>query len=289
MRTHLIERGAGDPIIMIPGIQGRWEWMSPAVAALADHHRVITFSLPATPRTAALDSLFDDWMRHLDQVFARTGLTQAALMGVSFGGLIAARYAARRPDRVSSLVLVSTPAPRMPLFPEAARYLRHPTLALPFFAVRGCRNLLPETLAARASWPARARFVVEHGLRVLRYPIAPATMARWVRAWQATDLAGDCRRVSAPTLLVTGEAALDRVVPVSSTREYLTLIPGATHTVLPRTGHVGLVTRPQAFARLVEPFVDAHPPAHDHGTPADAGQGHSASGRPAGPAMKQAG
>ena len=30
---------------MIPGIQGRWEWMSPAIDSLADTCRVITGSL----------------------------------------------------------------------------------------------------------------------------------------------------------------------------------------------------------------------------------------------------
>ena len=41
----IIDVGAGRPIVLIPGIQGRWEWMQPAVAALAVRFRVITFSL----------------------------------------------------------------------------------------------------------------------------------------------------------------------------------------------------------------------------------------------------
>ena len=41
----LIDVGSGPPLVMIPGIQGRWEWMKPAVDALARRCRVITFSL----------------------------------------------------------------------------------------------------------------------------------------------------------------------------------------------------------------------------------------------------
>ena len=41
----IIDKGTGTPIVLIPGLQGRWEWMRPAVDALAKHHRVITFSL----------------------------------------------------------------------------------------------------------------------------------------------------------------------------------------------------------------------------------------------------
>jgi pimeloyl-ACP methyl ester carboxylesterase len=49
----------------------------------------------------------------IDRMLDRAGERRAAIVGVSFGGLIATRYAARRAGRVSALsVLVSTPPPR---------------------------------------------------------------------------------------------------------------------------------------------------------------------------------
>jgi pimeloyl-ACP methyl ester carboxylesterase len=69
------------------------------------------------------------------------------------------------------------------------------------------------------------------------------------------DLVADCRRIAAPTLLITGEPALDRVVPVSSSVEYLDLIPGTRHVVLRRTGHIGLVSKPKEFADAVAAFL----------------------------------
>ena len=41
----IVDQGSGPPIVLSPGLQGRWEWMRPAVDALAKHYRVITFSL----------------------------------------------------------------------------------------------------------------------------------------------------------------------------------------------------------------------------------------------------
>ena len=73
-------------------------------------------------------------------------------------------------------------------------------------------------------------------------------MAAYARAWSATDLRVDCRHITAPTLVVTGEPALDRVVPVAGTLEYLQLIPGARHVTLERTGHLGVVSRPRALS-----------------------------------------
>src|SRR4026208_2531653 len=45
----IIDRGGGTPIVVIPGVQGRWEWMAPAIDALAQRCRVVTFSLADEP------------------------------------------------------------------------------------------------------------------------------------------------------------------------------------------------------------------------------------------------
>jgi pimeloyl-ACP methyl ester carboxylesterase len=57
-------------------------------------------------------------------------------------------------------------------------------------------------------------------------------------------------------LVVTGESALDRVVPVELTREYHRIWPHAMEVVLQRTGHLGLITKPEAFARMLSSFAD---------------------------------
>jgi pimeloyl-ACP methyl ester carboxylesterase len=65
----------------------------------------------------------------------------------------------------------------------------------------------------------------------------------------------DCRRIQAPTLVITGESDLDHVVPAQGGSDYTRLIPGARSAVLERTGHLGSIARPREFARLVEEFV----------------------------------
>ena len=83
----------------------------------------------------------------------------------------------------------------------------------------------------------------------------PRAMARWVKAWMAMDIASECPRVVAPTLVVTGEPQLDNVVPVASSLEYLQLIAGARAVTLPDTGHVGCVSKPAEFAKIVDEFI----------------------------------
>jgi pimeloyl-ACP methyl ester carboxylesterase len=254
---RMITKGTGFPVIVIPGIQGRWEWMAPTIDALQAGHRVISASLQEIrPRFEADDSLLS-WMREFDKVIDTSCEKKVSLIGVSYGGLIAACYAARRPDRVTSLIMVSTPSPKWVPRPGDEFCLRHPILALPYFGVRALSRLLPEIYQARHTWPRRARVLLDHAGRGIRAPFSPAYAAQWIREWQAYDISEDCQQITAPTLLITGDERLDQVVPVERTREYLQLIPGATHTVLPGTGHIGLVTKPERFAEIAGQFIYA--------------------------------
>ena len=86
-------------------------------------------------------------------------------------------------------------------------------------------------------------------------PTTPARMARRI-AWARAHPFADPHLVKAPVLLLTGEPSLDRVVPVDVTRRYLDEFDVAEHVVLQHTGHIGLVTRPDAFAGTIERFVN---------------------------------
>ena len=62
-------------------------------------------------------------------------------------------------------------------------------------------------------------------------------------------------RVKVPTMIVTGEESLERVVAPRLTRQYAAIWPHARVETLARTGHLGFITRPREFAALVSRFV----------------------------------
>lgn len=256
-----MDEGTGPPVIVIPGIQGRWEWMRPALRALVPTCRTISYSLAGdigAPCQPAQAVGFEKYVQQLDAIFDRLGLRTAALCGVSYGGFIALRYAATRPERVSALVLVSAPAPGWMPSSRQQRYLARPRLSAPIFLLSAPARLWAEVRSALPSWADRVRFALVHSTRVLTAPLVPSLAAARIADQQAADFSEDAARVKAPTLVVTGDDDLDLVVPPSVTRRYVAAIPGSRYEQLQGTGHIGMLTQPERFAHVVSDFVHAH-------------------------------
>ena len=253
----IVDKGGGTPIVLVPGLQGRWEWMRPTVDALARHHRVITFSLcdeRTSPFPCDPGKAFENYVEQVDLALDRAGLDQAVIAGVSYGGLIATEFAARRPQRVSALVLAS--ALHRTWHPNGLQrqFLKAPRLMSPVFVATAPQRMRPELVATFPRFLARLKFQTRFGLSVMFALASPVKMARRID-WATQHQFADCGCIEAPALIVTGEPGLDRVVPVDVTRRYLDELRSAQHVILRRTGHNGLVTRPDEFADVLGRFV----------------------------------
>ena len=256
---QIVEYGGGDPLVLIPGIQGRWEYMRPAIEALAKSFRVITFPLCGEPDSqSALDPSkgLDNYVAQVIAALDAKQIERAAICGVSFGGLVALRVGACHPDRVAALILASTPAPQWHLRRRHQVYARAPWIFGPVFLAESPWRLRAEIAAAmpdrRRRWSFR-RAVLQ---TFAAAPVSVARMAARARLIDGIDMRGECAAVTAPTLIITGEHLLDHIVPANGSSAYTELIPNARAVVLERTGHLGSITRPDAFATLVYEFVN---------------------------------
>lgn len=255
----IIDRGGGTVIVVIPGIQGRWEWMKPAIDTLAQRCRVITFSLADEPTCgAAFDARrgLESYVEQVQTALDTAGVRRAAICGMSYGGLIAAAFAARFPERVSSLVLVSAVPPSWTPDRRVSFYLRVPWLLSPLFCIASLR-LYGEIAAATPGFSAGVRAAVLHGWRAVTHMFSPGRMARRARLLPDGALQARIALVNVPTLVVTGDNSLERVVPVARSHEYVRMWPHARVATIANTGHLGLITRPDEFARIVVPFAES--------------------------------
>jgi len=106
--TAVLEGGAGPPVVLLhgPGEYGA-KWMR-VIAELVTTHRVIAPDLPGHGASGLVDGAMgaDRVLAWLGELIERTCSLRPALVGQNLGGAIAARFASKRSDRLSRLVLV---------------------------------------------------------------------------------------------------------------------------------------------------------------------------------------
>jgi pimeloyl-ACP methyl ester carboxylesterase len=108
--TAVLEGGAGPPVVLLHGPGEFSAVWGRAIPELTASHRVIVPDLPGHGASGLPDGRLDvervlSWLSDLiDQTCDRS----PTIAGHLLGGAIAIRFAANRPDRVRSLVLVDT-------------------------------------------------------------------------------------------------------------------------------------------------------------------------------------
>ncbi|MEC3979247.1 alpha/beta fold hydrolase [Amycolatopsis sp. H20-H5] len=191
------------------------------------------------------------------------------LLGNSMGGAVVLLVAARWPELVRTLTLIS---PAMPDRRPDPRRLSDPQMALAYLPLvgRGVRKRLaalgPRERAAQVirlcyAHPEKfaesrlAELAEEHSARANFAWAAPALARSTLgifRAWSArgpASLWSSALKVTAPTLVVWG--LHDRVISVKRATRTARSIRNARLLVLPRTGHVAQMERPIVVAKAV--------------------------------------
>jgi pimeloyl-ACP methyl ester carboxylesterase len=101
--------GSGKPLVLLHGGLGSGEMFGPVLPALCEHHQVIAVDLQGHGRTADIDRPLDIRVMADDiaALIHHLGLTKPDLVGYSVGGGVALHTAAKHPDKVGRLVVVS--------------------------------------------------------------------------------------------------------------------------------------------------------------------------------------
>jgi len=197
------------------------------------------------------------------------------LIGNSLGGAVCTRVAARRPDLVRTLTLISPALPdlrprRLPLRVAAASLPGLGPWALGRLAAHSPRDRTMGTLRdvfanPELMHPLRVQEEIDEVIRRdrLGYQIqvllgsVRSLVAEYTRRGPLT-LWRDAARVTAPTLVIHGSH--DKLVsPAAAARAARSFRSGHA-VVLPRVGHVAMMERPDLVARLMREFLAASGP-----------------------------
>lgn len=268
--------GSGRLFVMVHGLGGsiaNWDVIGPR---LAKRGRVVALDLPGF----GLSPPAKDWKleTHVEAIvaFITHFGSSAILVGNSMGGLLAEMVAAKRPDLVDALVLVSpaTP-PRLPDpeidWPMARRLLVNstpgvgPALSRHLVRTLTPRELIYESLARITHKPGRVPMEVVETLVALaetrrHLPWAPDAIPKTGSAIRRLFLKRSrfvamIRDIKAPTIVVQGVA--DPIVSPTSVQWMCSLRPDWALVRLEDTGHTPQIDAPIRLLGVVEPWLDA--------------------------------
>jgi 2-hydroxy-6-oxonona-2,4-dienedioate hydrolase len=111
LSTRVVEAGEGPKtVVFLHGIGGHLETFCLNIAAHAQRYRVLAFDLLGHGYTAKPDGIYEieRYVEHTLRFLDQMRVDRATLAGTSLGGWISARIAARHPDRVERLSLISS-------------------------------------------------------------------------------------------------------------------------------------------------------------------------------------
>jgi proline iminopeptidase len=269
LACHLAGSGAEPPVVCLPGGPMRAGAYLGDLGGLGARRRLAVLDLrgtggsevPADPATYRCDRQVED----VEAVRKHLGLERLDLLGHSAGASLAVRYAARYPDRLRRLALI-TPSPRtvgLELPVAERRRIMARRAGAPWFddAAAAYESIAART-ATSADWAA----------------VAPMYYGRWdaaARQHQATEPGqrnGTAARiynsagafepevtraalgaVSAPVLVLAGE--LDFILSPAVAEDFAALFPDGRVVAMSGVAHYPWLDDPTGFVSAVAGFL----------------------------------
>jgi pimeloyl-ACP methyl ester carboxylesterase len=246
MKIEVERMGAGSPLLVLLSEEAAFERTSPFIAELAKTHELV---MPMAPGFG--NSERPDWIGNPDDisyifldVVEKLGVKKIPVLGLSFGGWIAAEMAVKDDSFISKLSLVNPFGVKIggPFDRDIQDiWTLHPSkvAALKYHDVEFGKRDYSNTPEAEIAIVARnlesfARFC-------------------WDPYMHNPKLRRRLHRVASPTLFVRG--ASDGLISAAYLESYAGLIPGATTATIPQAGHAPQLEQPQAFAQLALDFL----------------------------------
>ncbi len=252
--SHVERSGSGNAIVLIHGVGLDLRMWDEVVEALAGRFELIRYDMlghGATPPCVKTPTL-DDYVRQLEQLLQEQALYRPSIVGYSMGGLIAGEFAARHPDKLDRLILMSTIFRRS----EAER---RSVLARLARAENDADSDNARSSIERWFSPAYIRSHEER-ISAFRKRLLTNSKENFLAAYRifaASDetLPSAGPRIKCPTLVVTGEHDAGST-PVMA-EALANAISDAKLEIVPEQKHMLPVESPETIAGLLTKFLSS--------------------------------
>jgi len=256
------DEGTGpETIVFAHGLLWSGRMFDAQVAALKARHRCITFDFRGQGKSEVtedgydMDTLADDAAALIEALDA----SPCHFVGLSMGGFVGMRLAARRPELIRSLVLMETSADLEPA--ESGPKYRMLGRVVSVLGRLGMRLVMPRVMR------------IMFGRKFLEDPAREAERRLWKARGMENDPVGAVRalqgvidrapiydelpRIACPTLVMVGDQDV-ATVPAKAQRIHAA-IPGSRLVVIPGAGHTSSAEEPEFVNAALAEFLRTIP------------------------------
>lgn len=235
--------------------------------ALQDEYRLLCYDARGSGRSDDKPPYtHDQWVADVDELTRQVGIDRFALLGHSYGGIVAQEYALRSQDRLTHLVLVDT-APSTVENEESIR--RALSAGLPGIEEGWLRKLFEGRVDSNEEMHEMWELLLPLYFEGPFDPSLPKEMADQTYfhyethnfAFSVNNPSYDIRprlgEIKIPTLVVCGSK--DWITPLSTSKEIAAGIPNSVLEVFEQSGHFPMVEEPERFLSVLRTFLAAGP------------------------------
>lgn len=222
------------------------------VEALKDQYRCIAYDHPGQGKSSMPRKDFDmeDLYEYAAGFIETLNTGPVHFIGLSMGGFVAMRLAARRPDLIKSIILLDTSADTEPntfkysLLNNIVRFFSPKPVAGTILGI-----MFGKTFLADASRSAERDKWKQHLLQL------PKNITRSVNAViKRTGILEELRNIKCPVLVVCGAEDV-ATVPEKSYRIH-NEIPGSMLMIVPQAGHSSSIEQPDIITEAIRDFIE---------------------------------
>jgi pimeloyl-ACP methyl ester carboxylesterase len=260
VRLYYEEVGSGTPVIFVHEFAGDYRSWEPQLRYFGQRYRCIAFNargyppsdVPERHESYSQARAADD----IKCVLEHIGVPKAHIAGLSMGGFAVLHFGLRHARLALSLCIAGCGYGAEPA--QRERFKAEADVIAEFIATKG----MPAFAAAYAYGPSRVQFenrdprgfaefkamLAEHSA------VGSANTQRGVQRERPSlyDLAEEMKRLTVPTLIMTGDEDWPCLVPGILMKQ---AIPSAALCVIPNSGHAINLEVPGEFNRLMGDFI----------------------------------
>lgn len=248
--------GEGPPLLLLNGIMMSTKSWELFLASFSLHNRLILVDFIDQGQSGAMEGPYTQALQvsMLEGLLDHLGLETVNMVGISYGGEVALRFAVDHTHRVDRLVLFNTAARTTPWLKDigdawnlsAADPLHYYLTTIPVI-------YSPRFYTQHHDWMKKRQEVLVGSVFSDRAFIE--RMIRLTKSAEDHDVTPSLAAIEIPTLVVSSEE--DVITPKAEQVLIARLMPAAEHVILPGAGHASMYEKPGLFATLTLGFVNA--------------------------------